>query len=128
MNTEFKPIEIIEHNWAETSIYRDGISVCTLSIEDEATEETQEALEIIMDEDAKVIADALTAIQSCGLLPSELLKQRDEIKEMLKEALNHIEDVMFGDYSSMLIRSFVEKTESFIESTEVKHKNINYGI
>ncbi len=35
-------------------------------------------------ENAKLIADAGNTIQSCGLLPSELLKQRDELKHRIE--------------------------------------------
>lgn len=35
--------------------------------------------------DAALIADAGNVAQSCGLLPSELLRQRDELKEALHE-------------------------------------------
>ena len=35
---------------------------------------------------ARLISDAGNTAQKCGLLPSELLKQRDELLEALKEA------------------------------------------
>lgn len=93
MNTELKIVEIIEHNWSDTSIVRDGKTVCSLSIYDEATEETQEALETVMDEDAKIIADALTTIQQCNLLPSELLKQNKEITDEREVLIKAFSDV-----------------------------------
>ena len=38
--------ELVEHNWSDTSIYdKNGNVVCTKSIYDEATEETQDELE-----------------------------------------------------------------------------------
>lgn len=37
---------------------------------------------------AKLIADAGTTINKCGLLPSELLEQRNELLESLKSMLN----------------------------------------
>ena len=40
----------------------------------------------------ELFADAGNTIQSCGLLPSELLKQRDEMIEMLELALNRLEN------------------------------------
>ena len=36
---------------------------------------------------AELIADAGNTAQKCGLLPSELLKQRDELKEALAEMI-----------------------------------------
>ena len=45
-------------------------------------------------EDAAIlIADAGNTFQSCGLLPSELLKQRDELLAALKDAYGIMEDV-----------------------------------
>ena len=37
---------------------------------------------------AELICDAGNTAQSCGLLPSELLRQRDELKEALKDMVN----------------------------------------
>lgn len=39
------PYEVVEHNWSDTSIYANGKQICTHSIYDEATEDTQEELE-----------------------------------------------------------------------------------
>ena len=39
--------------------------------------------------DAELIADAGNTAQKCGLLPSELLKQKDELLEALKVAHQH---------------------------------------
>lgn len=38
---------------------------------------------------AELIADAGTTINKCDLMPSELLKQRNEMLEMLKELSRH---------------------------------------
>ena len=38
--------------------------------------------------DANLIADAGNTTQKCGLLPSELLRQRDELKEALIDMVN----------------------------------------
>ena len=40
---------------------------------------------IIAQNDMELIADAGNTAQKCGLLPSELLKQRDELREALAE-------------------------------------------
>lgn len=135
MNTELKKIEIIEHNWSDTSIVREGDTVCTLSIYDEATEETQDALEIIMSEDAKVIADALTTIQSCGLLPSQLLAENKDLKEWKESAsiiMNNIDlqkvgkliNVRLGDDISSEILPFIEKT---LKQRDIMIELVNTG-
>lgn len=41
---------------------------------------------------AKLIADAGTTANKCGLLPSELLEQRDEMLEMLQDILDTIRE------------------------------------
>lgn len=58
--------------------------------------------------DAELIADAGNTIQSCGLLPSELLKQRDEMREMIKEAIHYL------PYDKMR-----DEFNKYLESTEV---------
>ena len=51
--------QIVEHSWSSTSIYDDNDEViCTLSIEDRATEENQSELEKEMDAKARIIASA----------------------------------------------------------------------
>jgi len=52
--------------------------------------------------DAELIVDANLTIQSCGLLPSELKKQNDEMREVLKKVLTIIENQDSIDYSSPL--------------------------
>jgi hypothetical protein len=49
---------IKEHSWSDTSIYDGDRCVCRLSIYDKATEENQQALEKLMDAEAKLIAKA----------------------------------------------------------------------
>ena len=39
---------------------------------------------------AKQLVDSFNTAQKCGLLPSELLKQRDELKEALRNACKFI--------------------------------------
>lgn len=54
-----------------TGVYRniavDGREVATFCNEDDST----------------LFADALTTVQKCGLMPSELMQQRDELLELL---------------------------------------------
>lgn len=75
--------EIIEHNWSDTSIEVGGKTLTTLSIYEEATEETQEDLENEMSSNAHLIADAFNTSNETQLLPSELKQQRDELYQML---------------------------------------------
>lgn len=59
--SKFKNIkwEVIEHSWSDTSIYdQDGNVICTKSIYDEASEETQDELESIVSDNFKLIAAA----------------------------------------------------------------------
>ncbi|TDX83976.1 hypothetical protein [Epilithonimonas xixisoli] len=71
MNTELK---IVMQNEVGTAIGNDTKSLCLVwKNEDEQNNEL-----------ANLIIDAGNTIQSCGLLPSQLLKQRDEMREMLK--------------------------------------------
>lgn len=46
------------------------------------------------DEDAALIADAGNTAQKCGLLPSELLKQRDELLEAMNRIVDPIKYMM----------------------------------
>jgi hypothetical protein len=60
---------------------------------------------------ARLIADAGNTYQQCGLLPSELLKQRDELLDVLREirlnALGHDNPVikMLGGIASEAIKN-----------------------
>lgn len=64
---------------------------------------------------AELIADAGNTIQSCGLLPSELLKQRDEMIALLKEVKVDIalsNDITDSSYKKLLY---------ILKSIEVNH-------
>jgi hypothetical protein len=77
-----------DHSWSETSIYADDRHVCSLSIEDGATEDTQDALESEMAAD---VAFIVRACNSHAKLVEALNKyaghQNDH--EHLCEALKH---------------------------------------
>jgi hypothetical protein len=60
---------------------------------------------------AKLIIDSNSTFQSCGLLPSELLKQRDEMRELLK----------YLKLKGGLGYDIHERIDKILESTEVKH-------
>lgn len=60
-------------------------------------------------ENAKLIADAGNTIQSCGLLPSELLKQRDELRDFLRIIIT----------SETTPISYRKTAKKLLESTEV---------
>lgn len=66
---------------------------------------------------AELTVDAFNTIQSCGLLPSELLKQRDELRRML-EKIYQIEDSAFG-LKSFNVEDLKRKIKRVLESTEV---------
>ena len=61
---------------------------------------------------ADLVIDAGNTAQKCGLLPSELLKQRDELKEMLARFMNHFSDVRH-DWNGLYTDA-----EAAIKSTE----------
>lgn len=48
--------EVVEHSWSDTSIMCGDKTICTMSIYDEATEETQEELEDEVSRNFKLIA------------------------------------------------------------------------
>ncbi len=58
----------------------------------------------------ELFADAGNTIQSCGLLPSELLKQRDELRDFLRIIIS----------SDMTPISYRKTAKKLLESTEVK--------
>lgn len=73
-------------------------------------------------ENAKLIADAGNTIQSCGLFPSELLKQRDELIKALKESQNMLMGVDWSEDEGYPECQYVfERNQKLLESTEVKH-------
>lgn len=66
----------------------DNICACII-LDDEVDEQTA---------NGKLISDAGNTAQKCGLLPSELLKQRDEFKNLLIEMVDELEDhYVLGD-------------------------------
>lgn len=79
------PYEVCEHNWSDTSFYGNGKVICTQSIYDEATEETQEELESKVSTNFKLIEDAFNTAQKANLLPSELLERYNEAIEVLED-------------------------------------------
>lgn len=50
--------EVVEHSWSDTSIMCGDKTICTMSIYDEATEDTQEELEDEVSRHFKLIASA----------------------------------------------------------------------
>ena len=61
---------------------------------------------------AELFADAGNTIQSCGLLPSQLLKQNNEMRAFLNKINNDYE--AFSDLNS---HGYGEELEKLIEST-----------
>ena len=53
----------------------------------------------VCDANAKLIADAGTTASKCGLLPSELLEQRNELLEALEYLLNEYQETLIFEYS-----------------------------
>jgi hypothetical protein len=61
---------VVEHSWSDTSVYVADHRICLLSIEAEATEDTQDALEAGMVADAAFIAacDPQTVLALCAAI------------------------------------------------------------
>ena len=69
------------------------------------------------DEDAPLIADAGNTAQKCGLLPSELLQQRDELREALELAVKVMQP--YKDlYNAAAERNAIKLAEAAIKNTE----------
>jgi hypothetical protein len=81
---------------------------------------------------AELIADAGNTIQSCGLLPSELKKQNDEMRELLEDGIELLnvkchkgcEIKNWNDFENgngqsvgMDIEKFIKRSKKLIEST-----------
>ncbi len=64
---------------------------------------------------ADLVIDAGNTAQVCGLLPSELLKQRDELKEALKE-MSELFEKLHG--SAIVGKTIRQKALAAIKSTE----------
>ena len=64
---------------------------------------------------AALIADAGNTAQKCGLLPSELLKQRDESRYVLKKVFHSISENELSHSERMVL---LKDIESAIKSTE----------
>lgn len=93
------------NNWKGTvhtvHVHIDALKQNRIFISEYWTEEgfKQDSIAVIENEhDAHLFADALNTIQECGLMPSELKRQRDELVELVngisgnKVAMDHISD------------------------------------
>ena len=66
---------------------------------------------------AELIADAGNTAQKCGLLPSELLQQRDELKEALELAVKVMQP--YKDlYNAAAERNAIKLAEAAIKNTD----------
>jgi hypothetical protein len=61
------PWQVIEHSWSDTGIYAVNDRVAKLSIYDEATEDTQEEMELTMAANAHLIAAAPDLLEACRI-------------------------------------------------------------
>lgn len=76
------PWQVVNHNWAETSVVdADGIPIVLLSIEDEATEETQDECEKKMADRAAYIVRACNSHEA---LVAALKRQVANIERWLE--------------------------------------------
>lgn len=72
-------------------------------------------IEIANKKDAELIADAGNTAQKCGLLPSELLQQRDELRVALQNACKFIKCTPLLKHEEDRPRG-LERWESLIEA------------
>lgn len=79
--------EVVENSWSDTSIVIDLNTVLNISIYEDATEENQEELESEMNANIELIADSGNTYNKCGILPSDLLWQRDDAIKALKNII-----------------------------------------
>ena len=70
--------------------------------------------------DAELIADAGNTAQKCGLLPSELLKQRDELLEALKEVCKGVQGLPALSAIQGVLTKQYEKAQRAITKAEEK--------
>lgn len=113
MNTEFKgTLGKIESVYTKLSDF----TLCTVITEKRviAHINSQDVTSEESKANAELFADAGNTIQSCGLLPSELLKQRDEMIALLKEVKVDI------DLSNDITDSSYKKLLDILKSTEGK--------
>lgn len=85
--------EVNEHSWSDTSISVGDKTICSMSICEDATEETQEGLESEMTANAKLIAaspDLLTYGHTLAVLAIQSDRYRDDadFKEAVDNMLN----------------------------------------
>lgn len=129
MNTKFKvaqgkwiqshrEIPNDEYGMHATQVYtEDGETIATLSwypkpkVEGEFEGRPVLITGTYREEHAILIADAGNTIQSCGLLPSELLKQNDDMRELLTSILNG-----YGNTGEDMT-AFKNDVKKYIEST-----------
>ena len=72
-----------------------------------------------VERNALLIADSGNTAQKCGLLPSELLQQRDELKEALELAVKVMQP--YKDlYNAAAERNAIKLAEAAIKNTEQK--------
>lgn len=110
MNTEFKgTLGKIESVYTKLSDF----TLCTVITEKRviAHINSQDVTSEESKANAELFADAGNTIQSCGLLPSELLKQRDELRDFLRIIIS----------SEMTPISYRKTAKKLLESTEGKH-------
>ena len=107
-----KELGITKGEWQLDEL-TNGVSVSTKDVDDggDIICDAPEYAEISMTRwryNAALIIDAGNTAQKCGLLPSELLRQRDELREALKQIM----------FSSGTLKTVQDIAEAAIKSTE----------
>lgn len=87
--------EVVEHSWSDTSIYCGNKVICTNSIYEEATEETQDELENEVSANFKLMAASKDLLKACQAF-MELFNNSDmrpedesyEVAGVIEDAIN----------------------------------------
>ena len=88
---------------------------------DEFTESKSEA-------NAYLIADALNTVNKCDLMPSEVLKQRDELLQALKVAKSHMDVFLPKQQKQEEHEKFSKEVLAFCERQNCKPSDIGKAI
>lgn len=71
--------------------------------------------------DAELIADAGNTAQKCGLLPSELLKQRDDTIDKIETLVGYLKIWQLGK-TPIELDALINEVEEWIEITKISER------
>jgi len=74
------------------------------------------------DKNATLISDAFNTANRCGLLPSELLEQRDELLDKLRRVLISVESISKYDFDVQTSNELIDECNNTINQIEQQTK------